>query len=88
MKTIKFDICYKNCSVLGVVRHNETEDEMKRVTIQIVIAGISALFLSIVAVISKPQHATVDAGKNDVMVSVQYPQASAFPGSSLFYAER
>lgn len=60
---------------------------MKRRTIKIAIAGISALF--IVAMASKPQHlAAVDAGKRQITASVQYAHIGAFPGSSLFYAEK
>jgi hypothetical protein len=87
MKAIKFNICYKNCSVRGVGRHNETEDEMKRVTIQIAIAGISALVMA--AVLLKPQYSVAkETGKQQVTTSAQYACTGTFPGSQLFYAEK
>lgn len=60
---------------------------MKRRTIKIAIAGISALFM--VALMSKPQQpAAVDAGKRQITAAVQYARAGAFPGPTLFYAEK
>lgn len=58
---------------------------MKRITIKIAIAGISALFIA--AVLLKPQRMKAsEAGKKPA--AVQYAYAGGFPGSPLFYAEK
>ena len=58
---------------------------MKRITIKIAIAGISALF--IMAGLLKPQHSTAsEAGKKQA--AVQYACAIGGPVSPLFYAEK
>jgi len=60
---------------------------MKRRTVKIAIAGISALFM--MAMMSKIPHvAAVDAGKRQVTVSVPYAHLGTFPGSALFFAEK
>ncbi|MFA6433643.1 MAG: hypothetical protein WCW52_03000 [Elusimicrobiales bacterium] len=57
---------------------------MKRITIKIAIAGISALF--IMAVLLKPQHLTGgEASKKQTVV--HYTSVGVFPNSPLFYAE-
>ena len=57
---------------------------MKRVTIQIAIAGLSALLIT--AVLLKPQHLVAkESSKSQV---VQYACAGGFSGSPVFYAEK
>lgn len=53
---------------------------MKRITIKIAIAGISALFIT--AVLLKPQHLKV-SGTDKKPAAVQYAYTKGFPGSPL-----